>query len=532
MYLVKSREMQEMDRETIESFGIPGRVLMENAGRGTFKMIVDLFPAIAEKKVCILCGRGNNGGDGFVVARYLMEKGVKTDIFLLSSRDRLKGDARANMGLVEKLCALKESGDKKNKIIQIPDREAFLKFKNRMVHNDLFVDGIFGTGLNSDVRGFFREIIDLVNESHKPVISIDIPSGLNADTGKPCGVSIKAFATASFAFAKPGHILYPGNEFTGKLKIIDIGIPGFIAEKKPLALYLTEKKMVKSFFIPRSSQAHKGNFGHLLIIAGSTGKTGAAALASNAAMACGTGLVTLGVPESLNSVMEPQTTETMTFPLYEKKKGFLSEQAFDQIIELARGKTAMAIGPGIGTEQDTGVLVKKLIQTIDIPIIIDADALNLIADSPEILKEKKAPVILTPHPGEMARLAHSSSAEIQNSRFESAKNFAVQFGVILVLKGAGTITAMPDGRAFICTKGNAGMAAGGMGDVLTGMISGFTAQGLSCEKAAIAGPYIHGICGDSIARARGDFGFTASNIIGIIPETIYGITAMRPLDLH
>ncbi len=521
MYLVKSREMQEMDRETIESFGIPGRVLMENAGRGTFKMIIDLFPDIKNKKVCVLCGRGNNGGDGFVVARYLMEKGIETNIFLLSSRNRLKGDARANMGLLEKLCALKNKKNGKNKIIQIPDRDSFLEYKDRIFQNDLFVDGIFGTGLNSDVRGIFKEIIELVNESHRPVVSIDIPSGLNADTGMPCGVSIKACATASFAFAKPGHIMYPGNKFTGKLAIIDIGIPRFIAEKRSPMINLIEKKLVQSFFTPRDSQAHKGDFGHLFIIAGSLGKTGAAALASNAAMACGAGLVTLGVPESLNSVMEPQVTETMTFPLAEKKKGFLSEKAFDKIIELSKGKTAMAIGPGMGMEKDTGNLVKKLIRTIDIPIIIDADALNLIADNPEILKEKKAPLILTPHPGEMARLTQSSSAEIQKSRLEYAKNFAVRFKVILVLKGAGTITAMPDGRAFVCTTGNSGMAAGGMGDVLTGIISGFTAQGISSEKAAIAGPYIHGICGDTLACTRGDFGFTASDIIGIIPETIH-----------
>ncbi len=521
MYLVKAREMQEMDRETIESFGIPGRVLMENAGRGTFKMIVDLFPDIASKKVCVLCGRGNNGGDGFVVARYLMEKGVETDIFLLSSRDRLRGDARANMSLVEKLCAFKKKEGGENRIIQIPDREAFLKYKARIIHSDLFVDGIFGTGLNSDVRGFFRDIIDLVNLSNRPVISIDIPSGLNADTGKPCGVSIKAFATASFAFAKPGHILYPGNEFTGKLEVIDIGIPGFIVKKKSPLLHVTKKALVKSFFVPRNSQAHKGNFGHLFIVAGSIGKTGAAALASNAAMACGTGLVTLGIPESLNSVMEPQVVEPMTFPLSEGEKGFLSENSFNQIVELSKGKTAIAIGPGIGTKESTEKLVKRLITAIDIPMILDADALNVIAGDIDILKEKKASVILTPHPGEMARLMHCSTAEIQANRLEIAQNFAMKFDVILVLKGAGTITAMPDGRAFICTKGNSGMASGGMGDALTGIISGFTAQGFSSENAAIAGPYIHGLCGDVLACNRGKFGFTASDMVDIIPETIY-----------
>ncbi len=522
MYLVKAREMQEIDRDAIESFGIPGRVLMENAGRGTFDMILDLFPDIFDKKVCVLCGRGNNGGDGFVVARYLMEHNIETDIFLLSSRDRLKGDARANMSLVEKLCALRRKENNcDSRIIQIPDKEEFLKYRHRIIHNDLFVDGIFGTGLNSDVRGFFRDVIDLVNSSKMPVISIDIPSGLNTDTGKPCGVCIKAFATASFAFAKPGHILYPGREFTGKLKIIDIGIPRFIADKKSPELHLIEKKNVQSFFTPRNPQAHKGNFGHLLIIAGSTGKTGAAALASNAAMACGTGLVTLGIPQSLNSVMEPQVTEPMTFPLPEKDEGILSDEGFDRIVELADGKTAVAIGPGIGTDKDTGVLVKRLIKSIDLPLILDADALNLIASDPEILKKRQAPVVITPHPGEMARLVGASSSGIQQNRLDTAQNFAVHFGVILVLKGAGTITAMPDGRAFICTKGNSGMASGGMGDALTGIISGLTAQGLSSENAAVAGPYIHGMCGDTLACTRGSFGFTASDLVKIIPETIY-----------
>ncbi|MCK5312411.1 MAG: NAD(P)H-hydrate dehydratase [Desulfobacteraceae bacterium] len=516
MYLVTADEMQNMDRDTIESFGIPGRTLMESAGRGAYTMLVQTFPNISSKTVGIIAGRGNNGGDAFVVARYLMEKNIHTNIFLLCSKKKISGDAKANFELVQKLI----KNNNNSSITEIIDENTLQKYKSKLLHHDIFVDGIFGTGLNSDVRGIFKDIIAMVNKSKSLVFSIDIPSGLSADTGKPCGIAINASATATFAHPKPGHILHPGDKHTGELEVVDIGIPGYITEKFNPKLNLLEEKDIKLLFPERDSESHKGHFGHVLILAGSPGKTGAAALASNAAMRCGTGLVTLGIPQSLNTSVEPQVTEAMTYPLPDNGKGILTESAFEKIIEIAKDKDAIAIGPGIGTDKRTKTLLEKLIKVLDIPMIMDADSLNLIAENPQILKNTKSDIILTPHPGEMARLASTSTQEIQDNRLESARTFSDEFGITLVLKGANTIISLADKKAYICPAGNPGMASGGMGDVLTGMIAGFKAQGFSSENAAIAGVFIHGLCGDMLADSMGGFGFLASDMVKVIPEVI------------
>ncbi|WP_457554043.1 NAD(P)H-hydrate epimerase, partial [Desulfobacula sp.] len=439
MLLVTADQIQDMDKKAIKSFGIPGLVLMENAGRGAFDMLVKKFKDIKTKKVAVLAGRGNNGGDGFVIARYLMEKGIFVTIFLLSSKQKVTGDAKTNMALAEKLCDRSHTCS----IIEIPDADAFKDQKINIIHHDFFIDAILGTGLNSDVKGFFKDAIELINDSPHPVFSVDIPSGLHSDTGQPLGVAVKADATAAFAFAKAGHILYPGNQYTGDLKVINIGIPKFIAKEKKIKLFLLEKKDIAACFSPRKFQSHKGSYGHLLVIAGSTGKTGAASLCANAAMRCGTGLVTLGIAKSLNQSIEPQVIEPMTHPLPEKDKGVLSDICFDEIQALLKGKQALALGPGIGTKEGTKRLVTALIEKNDVPMVVDADAINCIAQNIKVLKKKKSPVILTPHPGEIARLCNMAPRDIQENRLKIASQFAKTHDVILVLKGAQTIISLP-----------------------------------------------------------------------------------------
>ncbi|MBF0303691.1 MAG: NAD(P)H-hydrate dehydratase, partial [Desulfamplus sp.] len=520
MYLVTAKQMQNIDRRTIESFGIPGQVLMENAGRGAIDIFFKIFPDLTSKRVSILAGHGNNGGDAFVMARYLMEKDISIQTFLLSTIDKVTGDAKANLNLFEKLAA----SNSKEGVIEIPDKNSFERLKDRIISCDIFIDGILGTGLNSDVRGLFKDVIETVNSLSKPVFSIDIASGLNSDTGQPMGVSIRAVATATFGFAKTGQILHPGKELSGKLEIIDIGIPKFIADREKPSVNLIEEKSVQAIFRlkPREANSHKGNYGHLLLVAGSTGKTGAAALAANSAMASGAGLVTLAVPESINSTMEPQVTETMTFPLPENQRGQISHTALNLIIKnLVKDKRVVAVGPGLGIDDSTIRVVHGMVEEISLPMVIDADGLNAIAVNPYILKSRKSPTILTPHPGEMARLTGKSTAQIQENRVETATIFAMEFNVIVVLKGASTIIALPNGTVHICPTGNPGMASGGMGDVLTGMIAGFVAQGFEPSEAVIAGVYTHGLCGDTLAQRRGAFGFVASDIIRIIPETIH-----------
>lgn len=517
MQLVTAQQMQEMDKQTIENFGIPGLVLMENAGRGAVKLLIEQFGSLENKKIAVLAGRGNNGGDGFVMARYLMEKGIYVNCFLLSQKTNVKGDAKVNLDLAEKLYAQHSNG----RIIEIPDAEVFKTRRAAMLHHDLFIDAVLGTGLNSDVRGFYKDAIELMNASGKPIFAVDIPSGLHSDTGKPLGTATRAGATATFAFAKIGHLLYPGNTYTGKLGIVDIGIPAYIAQEKNLTVTLVEKDEIKALFPPRKFNSHKGTYGHLAVLAGSPGKTGAAVLCANAAARSGVGLVTLGVAKGIHKRIESRVAEAMTAPLEDNGSNFLTRTSLDDIIALASGKQAIAIGPGIGTHKDTARLVKLVIQQSDIPMVLDADALNCIADEPDILKKKKAPIILTPHPGEMARLTGMLTSDIQAGRLKVACDFAVSHDVTLVLKGAQTIIASPSGHCAVNATGNPGMASGGMGDVLTGMIAGFLAQGFSAGDAAKAGVYIHGLCADRLARETGAFGYLASDIINDIPKAIH-----------
>jgi ADP-dependent NAD(P)H-hydrate dehydratase / NAD(P)H-hydrate epimerase len=517
MFIVTAKQMQEMDRYTIEEFGIPGRVLMENAGRGAVDFFIEHCRPTPETRVAVVAGRGNNGGDGWVMARYLMEKQIPVTVFLLSGRDRVTGDARANMDLVEKLLPYYPSCA----VVEITDAAALAWEKSRLKHHDLFVDAIFGTGLNSDVQGFFKEVIQCINQTKKPVFAVDIPSGLNADTGAVCGICITACATATFAFAKTGHLLYPGNEHTGKLRVIDIGIPGFAAKKQDIRFRVLEKNMIAPLFLPRPFNSHKGNFGHLLVLAGSAGKTGAAALCANAAKRIGTGLVTAGVPESIHAVVEPMVVEPMTVPLPETAAGTLSSDGLDQILALAEERQALALGPGLGTDPKTRDLVKSLVTDCPCPLIMDADAITCMTGAPDLFTARTSPAVLTPHPGEMARLAGITSIQVQADRAGVARKFAQKYQAILVLKGAQTLIALPDGRIFLCPAGNPGMASGGMGDVLTGMIAGLAAQGFPLEKAAVAGVFIHGLCGDLLADTFGGFGFLATDMVQAIPEVIH-----------
>jgi len=509
MYLVTAGEMQDMDRNTIESYGIPGLVLMENAGRGATRMILETFCDIREKKVGILAGKGNNGGDGFVIARYLHQYGVEVTVYLLSMAKNIKGDAKENLKLL---------GPLNIPLIEVPDKSQFDQNRVSLDKQEIWVDAILGTGLTSDVKGFFKDTINFVNNSNVPVFSVDIPSGLNSDTGKPHGVSINAEATATFAFAKSGHIHYPGSHYTGHLGIVDIGIPDHIVKKTAPFQSLITFDMVCDGFRPRQADAHKGTAGHLMILAGSPGKTGAAAMASISAMKTGAGLVTLGVPASLNPVLESQVLEVMTEPLAETRDSMLAEASFDNIMQLLEGKACLVIGPGLGMSGETGNLIKQLLLNAGIPVVIDADGINHLSGSTDLLKQTNIPVILTPHPGEMAKLTGDSIRKIQKDRTESARKFAMEFGVHLVLKGTKTVIAHPDGSVFINPSGNPAMASGGMGDVLTGIIGGLVTQGYSPEYASIAGVFIHGASADSIMKKTGPIGILASEVLNAIPK--------------
>lgn len=515
MILVTASEMQEMDRRTIEEFGIPGRVLMENAGRGATDFFRKTFPEASGSTVAVLAGRGNNGGDGFVMARYLARHGMRVKVYLLSEAGRVGGDAAANLALL---------GPLKIPVVEVPDEAAFAAQKTAMAHAHVWIDALLGTGLNADVHGFYRNAIDFLNASEKPVFSVDIPSGLHADTGRPCGIAVRARATATFAFAKIGHYLLPGADQTGTLQVVDIGIPAHIAEAVAPAHGLLTEDRVRRRLPRRPVDAHKGATGHLLVAAGAAGKTGAAAMTAMAALRAGAGLVTLGVPAGLNPILEAQVLEAMTEPLPEEN-GVLTDTCAERILALLAGKRCLALGPGIGTADGTRRLVDRLVRSAGVAMVIDADGLNCLAKNTGALAAAQAPVILTPHPGEMARLSGRPTAEIQMDRVGTARAFARRHGVHLVLKGARTVVAHPDGAVRINPTGNAGMAVGGMGDVLTGLIAGFAAQGLSPQAAIEAGVYLHGAAADGLARAVGPIGYLASEVMDAIPAQMASLLA-------
>ena len=519
MYLVTASEIQEMDRRAIKDFGIPGIVLMENAGRGATRFMLEQFPDIENKQVGVIAGRGNNGGDGYVMARYLKQKGVLVKVYLLTMADRVRGDAAANLQLLKPLDI---------PLVEIPDETSFSKYQSEMAEFDVWIDAILGTGLKSDVKGFFKTVIEFINGLNKPLFAVDVPSGLNSDTGQVCGACIRARATATFAFAKTGHTIYPGMQYTGALNIVDIGIPPRVVEEvNPRQVLLTNER-IQSCLPPRMPDAHKGTTGHLLVVAGSPGKTGAAALASISALRSGAGLVTLGIAETLNPVLESQVLEAMTAPLPEAQPGVLGESALNTIINLMEGKQCLSIGPGLGQAEKTQKLVQKIIESATIPLVVDADGLNNLAGRAQILKNVRAPVILTPHPGEMARLMDTGVGAIQQDRIKCARDFATGFNVHLILKGARTVIAHPDGRVFINPTGNAGMASGGMGDVLTGIIAGLMVQGLSPDYACRAGVYLHGAAADSLVETIGPYGYLASDVMDAIPGEIKKLYAQPP----
>ena len=522
MILVTAAEMQEMDRQTIDTHGIPGLELMEKAGRGATRVLLDQFGDHVKAGVGIICGKGNNGGDGFVIARCLAEKGIGVRVYLLAKTTALKGDAATNR---ERLVPLDIE------IIEIPDEDTFSKFKPSLPEHGLLVDAILGTGLTSDVSGLFKTVINFINALNRTgiaVFAVDIPSGLNADTGQPCGTCIRAQSTATFGLAKIGHFTYPGAEYTGSLEIIDIGIPGAVVQAVGPKQYLLTSAQIRNYFQPRSADTHKGRTGHLLVIAGSPGKTGAAAMTAMAAMRAGAGLVTLGIAESLNPILETQLLEVMTAPLPESQNGALGTSAFEKIKKMEAGKKCLAIGPGIGQAGETQRLAKKIISQSQIPVVIDADGPNNIAGQTQLLKSLTTSMVLTPHPGEMARLMDVTPAEIQQNRLQCARDFASNFKVHIVLKGAATVIAHPDGSAYINPTGNPGMASGGMGDVLTGVLAGFITQGFTPEAAAHASVYLHGAAADTLSKTVGPMGYLAGEVMNAIPGEVKKILETNP----
>ena len=510
MKVVTAQEMRQIDQQTIEQIGIPGAVLMEHAGDAVVQAIRQHFSEC--QHVGIFVGKGNNGGDGLVIARQLAHAGQPIQIFLVSPPESFAGDALTNLQIVQNLDL---------PITLIFSENDLKQFKNQIASSDLIVDSIFGTGLRGGVHGFIGAVINYINELGRPVVAIDLPSGLSADTGLAEGACIQATYTVTMGLPKRGNLIHPGATLTGKLEVADIGFPSSVIDAQNIQLNWTQPSDATQMMPSRPRHSHKGTYGRVFVVAASTGMTGAAALTSAGALRVGAGLVTLGTPKSLNPILEVKLTEVMTLPLPETAEGSLALEAKSHIIEaVERTKSVLAIGPGLSQHPETVALVHNLICETDTPTVIDADGINALSKSKEILSSLSPQTVLTPHPGEMARLIGGTVEALEQDRIGIAQRFAETHNVTLVLKGAPTVVAHGNGEVWINSTGNAGMATGGMGDVLTGLIAGLVAQKVSPFDAAVLGVYLHGLAGDIVAESVGMHGLMAGDVLNNVPKAI------------
>jgi hydroxyethylthiazole kinase-like uncharacterized protein yjeF len=553
MKVVTPAQMGEIDRIAINEYGIPGIVLMENAALKVVDEIEKTLGIVSCKKILIFAGKGNNGGDAFAVARHLFNKGAEIIVYIIADKNSIKGDAAINLMILDKMgVEIVETGksseigdtieiiesdeigesaenDEAGETVEVSgassmkDRELIKQLKTQLASADLIVDGIFGTGLKGKIKGMASQIINMTNSYSKTVISIDIPSGVNGTTGEVTGACIKADKTVTFALPKIGLILYPGCEYAGELVVADIGIPLKAINSMDIKTNIIDKNIISQWIPKRDKQTNKGDYGRVLIISGSKGMTGAGCLTAKAAHRSGAGLVYLAVPESLGDIYSSSLTETITIPLKDEGRRYIMMENIELIKKQMEGKDAIAIGPGLSLNNSTIEAVHWIVEHSTVPLVLDADALNAVARNVFLLKKLKTTAVITPHPGEMARLTGKTIEQIQKDRINVAKEFACKWNVITVLKGWRTVIALPDGIIYINLTGNPGMATAGTGDVLTGLIAGLIAQGIHPSYAACAGVYIHGLAGDMAASRIGEHGIIASDLVEEIPIAMKAI---------
>ncbi len=512
MKVVSASEMREIDRVTIEEIGIPSMVLMERAGLSVVKRIKERFSP--DRQVVVISGGGNNGGDGLVVARNLFNEGWTVVVYLLSPLQRLSNDCMNQFKICEKIGL-------NIKVDRIPQK--------RELQNRIVVDAILGTGLNKSVREGIAEAIERINSVQSTVVAVDIPSGISSDTGEVMGSAVRADMTVTFGLPKLGHLLYPGRSYTGELFIEDIGFPPSLLTSDRIKNELIQKGLIKDMLPLREPDAHKGTFGHVLVVGGSVGKTGAVMLTARATLRTGAGLVTIATAQkALTSI---QVLEEMTLPLSDTDSGAISNEAYEEVVEFLYKKAdVMAIGPGLSRDPKTLDLVIELLKATPVPTVVDADALYALSrlDKKRLYRvlnnEIRAPLILTPHPGEMGRILGLSSKEVNTRRIDLAREFSSETGMYLVLKGAPTIVAEPEGYCYINTTGSSALATAGSGDVLTGIIAGLLAQGLPPLEASVVGVYIHGLAGDIGSEKLTGFSLTAGEILTYLPDAFKVLT--------
>jgi len=489
--------MRAADQAAESRYGMPSALLMENAGRALTEAAREL--AAPGARYVVVCGPGNNGGDGLVVARFLQAAGLRVTLVLVGDRARLTPESQRN------LHALEPHGVKPLPLAEVGE----------VRRGDVVVDALFGTGLTRAPAGDFAEAIHRMNQwraAGAKVVAADVPSGLHTDTGEPFEPCVEADVTVSFGFLKQGQVLEPGATLCGELRCVDIGIPSVAAEgPEGPELLLVEEADARGAIAPRRSDTHKGTYGHVLVVAGSRGKSGAAAMVAMGTLRSGAGLVTVATRAEVVESVLGHTPEVMGWPL--EASGPLGPNDLEPLLAAAENKDVLVIGPGIPRGEGTAALLGELLSRVEAPAVLDADALNAIATDLTVLRRAKGPLVLTPHPGEMARLAGLSTKDLQKRRVEVARDFARTHGVTLVLKGARTLIAHADGTVYVNPTGNPGMATGGMGDVLCGVLGALLGQGLRLPEAAWTAVYVHGLAADLRVSQRGRLGLVATDVV-------------------
>jgi hydroxyethylthiazole kinase-like uncharacterized protein yjeF len=503
--ILTPQQMRSADDYAIHHVGISSLQLMENAGKSVVKVLKKYFNNFDKKSFLVFCGKGNNGGDGFVVARLLHTLGASVKVVLIEDKSQLSGDAMMNFKKLD------------HSLIQ-----SFSDFKNKKgLSSDVIIDAMFGTSFKGELRGEYLDAVQWCHQQKAFKVAVDIPSGLNGETGEILSDAFRADVTVTFSHPKLGFYRHNAKEYTGTVHIADIGIPEEAIEKHSGNIFLVERHDIRALLPKRKSNAHKHSVGKIFILAGSKGMTGAALLSSQSAMRSGAGQVILGIPDSEYAMVAKRTLEVMPYPLPSTEEGTIALSAMAAIEKKTAWADIIAIGCGMSQNTETQEFILQFIHEAKKPLLIDADGLNALSKDISVLQRRKSHfVILTPHYGEFARLTKISAEEIESKKFEMALAFAKEYNVILVLKGAPTIISTPTGEIFVNSTGNAGMATAGAGDVLTGIIASFAGQGLSAESAAVAGVYIHGMAGDAAAEKKGMMSMIASDMLRSLPFTL------------
>jgi ADP-dependent NAD(P)H-hydrate dehydratase / NAD(P)H-hydrate epimerase len=511
--VVSAEEMRWCDDSTINAYGVPGVLLMEHAGYGVVDVLKQEFPLLSSQHILFLCGKGNNGGDGFVTARLLLNSCASITLILVAPPSELKGDAKTNFKILQAIVK-KSSG-------QMSIKRYSKRILSSLPPPDIIVDALFGTGFVGAVRQPYQNLIEWMNKQSAKKVSIDIPSGIHGTTGVMKNCAIHADITVTFGCLKSGLLCDQGRELSGSIRVIDIGIPHMITEDKRLRTYIVEQSDVKKVLPKRSVHAHKYSVGKVLVLAGSRGLTGAAALCCSSVLRTGAGAVVLGTPESVYPILARKLTETMVFPLPATNEGTLSFASLDIIREKLLWADVLVLGPGLSQNTETQQVILKTVLEYRGKMLIDADGLNALAvHGIHKLRTSRATCILTPHVGELSRLLKISANDIEQQRIALASDFAKRIGVTIVLKGAPTVTASYDGSVILNSTGNPGMATAGAGDVLSGIIAGLWAQGVTETEAGWIGAYLHGLSGDSISQTIGERSLMANDLIEYLPRAI------------